>query len=213
MGRAVRVQRIDMAGDRVIRPRACDIDGCKNQASCRDWCSTHYTRWRKYGDPHFLKLPPVEQRLLARVDKAVGGCWIWTGTVTDFGYGSISVKNKMLKVHRVSYELFVGPIPAGAEIDHLCHNPGCVNPEHLRPVTRKQNRENHRGSAQSNSRSGIRGVSWARRQKKWHARVGHNHIQYHLGFFDSIEAAERAVLAKRIELHTHNDLDRIEGVA
>jgi hypothetical protein len=61
-----------------------------------------------------------------------------------------------------------------------------------------------------NNTSGVRGVSWNKALRKWNAYVGHNWVQYKLGYFDSIEEAAASVLAKRLELHTHNDSDRKE---
>lgn len=69
-------------------------------------------------------------------------CWNWTGYVDKKGYGKVGVKIAgritSQKAHRVSYEAFCGPI-GPFEILHLCHNPRCVNPEHLRPGTPKEN--------------------------------------------------------------------------
>jgi len=67
------------------------------------------------------------------------GCWLWTWNVKASGYATMSVNNKMEWVHRLSYEALVGPIPAGLQIDHLCRVHNCVNPEHLEPVTSREN--------------------------------------------------------------------------
>lgn len=77
----------------------------------------------------------LRQRVLAAITATPTGCWQWTGTVTDQGYGTIWVNGKNRKAHRVTYEMFVGPIPDGLTLDHLCRNRPCVNPEHLEPVT------------------------------------------------------------------------------
>jgi hypothetical protein len=78
----------------------------------------------------------LAERIMSRVDvDPATGCWMWTAGKHEKGYGRIVVNGKQMRAHRVSYELFVGPIPEGLQIDHLCRVPGCVNPEHLEPVT------------------------------------------------------------------------------
>ncbi len=70
-------------------------------------------------------------------------CWVWEGAPTKDGYGQAANRKKWegkrKYAHRVSYECFVGPIPEGLEIDHLCRNRRCCNPSHLEPVTRSIN--------------------------------------------------------------------------
>ncbi len=83
----------------------------------------------------------LEQRFWAKVDKAgADGCWEWTDRKAG-GYGYIYTGGQPTnaRAHRVAYELLVGPIPDGLVLDHLCRNPGCVNPEHLEAVTQREN--------------------------------------------------------------------------
>ena len=73
-----------------------------------------------------------------RID-ASGDCWIWLGAPSDSGYGRVTIKGKLKRVHRVIWETLVGPIAKNLEIDHLCRVRNCVNPDHLEPVTRATN--------------------------------------------------------------------------
>lgn len=90
---------------------------------------------------------PVIDRLFAKVawPSDISACWVWTAMLNVSGYGAIRVGSKldgstrMVHAHRVSYELAVGPIPDGKEIDHLCRNRACINPMHLEAVTKKVN--------------------------------------------------------------------------
>lgn len=81
----------------------------------------------------------LRARVESKIAIAESGCWEWTGGLGSAGYGRITFGGKRDGAHRVSYELYVGPIPAGLEIDHLCRNRKCVNPDHLEPVTRRVN--------------------------------------------------------------------------
>lgn len=68
-------------------------------------------------------------------------CWIWRLCPKDDGYavGKPPGYDKTVRIARVAYETFVGPILVGLEIDHLCHQRGCCNPDHLEPVTHAEN--------------------------------------------------------------------------
>lgn len=66
-------------------------------------------------------------------------CWIWQGCPDEKGYGGFACRERAYKAHRLSYTIFVGPIPPDLVIDHLCRTRNCVNPEHLEPVTDVEN--------------------------------------------------------------------------
>jgi len=74
----------------------------------------------------------VEDRLLSRVTKDVAtGCWNYPAHKGQEGYGVLFADGRYRRAHRVSYALFVGPIPDGMQVHHKCENRSCVNPEHL----------------------------------------------------------------------------------
>lgn len=93
----------------------------------------------------------LEERFMAKVVIPANpdGCWIWTGAEAGrqgARYGRIWAGRRSAaghpcaeQAHRVSYELFVGPIPEGLELDHKCRTTLCVNPKHLEPVTYLEN--------------------------------------------------------------------------
>lgn len=147
----------------------------------------------------------VAERFWSKVDKT-DDCWLWTAATGNNGYGSFSVDGVVLRVHRFAYEFLVGPIPSGMMIDHVCHVKTCVNPAHLRPVTRKQNMENQAG-AHRNSSTGERGV-FPSRSGRYCVAIQSDKVLYHFGTYDTIEEAREVARLKRIELFTHNDKDR-----
>lgn len=86
---------------------------------------------------------PLRQRFLEKVEvDAETGCWLWTARIDDSGYGRFNRGPGLSPLaHRYAYEEYVGPIPDGLEIDHLCRVRHCVNPWHLEAVTPLQNLE------------------------------------------------------------------------
>lgn len=85
------------------------------------------------------RLRPVKERLAEKYSVNGSGCWVWHATLHPGGYGKMYFNGKVCLAHRISYEVYVGPIPEGLCIDHLCRNRACVNPEHLEPVTHHVN--------------------------------------------------------------------------
>ena len=102
-------------------------------------------------------------RFWAKIDFShPNGCWVWTASLTAQGrYAYFTIgRKKRVYAHRYAYELLVGPIPPGLQIDHLCRNTVCVNPAHLEPVTSRENT--------------LRGESpWAVNARKTHCKRGH----------------------------------------
>lgn len=78
-------------------------------------------------------------RLLAGAVVTDRGCWEWQRARLPRGYGRMYINGRLGYTHRIAYELLVGPIPAGHQLDHLCRNTACCNPAHLEPVTPREN--------------------------------------------------------------------------
>ena len=96
--------------------------------------------------------------------KVIGECWKWQGSKSSNGYGivrwNISDTGKAIQAHRFIYEMVKGKIPDGKVLDHLCKNTDCVNPDHLEPVSQRENI--------------LRGEGFAAVQaKKTHCKRGH----------------------------------------
>lgn len=85
--------------------------------------------------------------ILSKVVVSPNGCLLWRGARISTGYGCVAIRRRTALVHRVLYEIFVGPIPDGLVIDHLCRTPLCCNPAHLEIVTN-----------QENARRGLKGI-------------------------------------------------------
>jgi hypothetical protein len=153
------------------------------------------------------KVRPLEPKLWSKIDKngptpkyhsELGPCWIWTGARNNKGGANIRINHKSFLAYRVIYELMVGPIPDGKEIDHICCNGhlGCVNPSHLRVATQRENSRNKRYVKNS---SGFKGVR-RRGNGRWQARISDGEKTINLGFYDTPEEAHESYCAKATEL-------------
>ncbi len=126
-------------------PSQCSIPDCDKPTVGRGWCRRHYRRWYQRkgdgGDPaqlrsnHHLGTP---WRFWMKVN-FTDTCWLWNAHLDREGYGGFSVGGMSVPAHRWAYEFCVGPIPDGLTIDHLCRVHNCQNPDHLEPVTRREN--------------------------------------------------------------------------
>lgn len=120
--------------------RVCSVTGCGRVHVAQGFCANHYARavrrriittrehWANHSDIG---------RLLRRIQNVTdAGCWEWSSVNK---YGALYIQGRPTPTHRFSYEFFVGPIPEGFVIDHLCRNTHCINPLHLEPVTEREN--------------------------------------------------------------------------
>lgn len=121
--------------------RTCNAPECHRPVEGHGWCVKHLRRVQKYGTPDGGRWHIGEHaaRFAGRYVVDANGCWIWQGEITANGYGRFSVGSRNLLAHRWAYEQARGPIGDGLTIDHLCRVKSCVNPDHLEPVTIRDN--------------------------------------------------------------------------
>ena len=129
----------------------CAQAGCERPSRTRGFCHRHYEARRRNGEIARVRITDPVARLWSYVDRTAT-CWLWTGAKSTGGYGRIYWSGKLLQAHRVVYELERGPIPDGLELDHLCRVRSCVNPDHLEPVTSRENLLRGVGASAANAR-------------------------------------------------------------
>lgn len=130
--------------------RACSVGDCPHQYLASGYCSKHYQRWKRHGDPSVVKPTggaratyptPIMDRFWPKVD-ITSDHWQWMGSKNGAGYGLIwsLEEGRDVMAHRVAWEWATGePLSYDFQIDHLCRTPSCVNPAHLEPVTSGEN--------------------------------------------------------------------------
>ena len=114
----------------------CITVDCQRPLHTRGLCLACYKRLR-YHNQIAPFWPSTEARFWSKVEKTET-CWNWMGWKEPDGYGVFHVKSLPVRAHRYAYQL-TAAIPDGLVIDHLCRNRGCVNPDHLEPVSSVEN--------------------------------------------------------------------------
>lgn len=111
-------------------------------------------------------------RLLRRMEVCPSGCWLWTGSCNNKGYGTIRFEGVTYTVHKIAWELLVGELPLEIRLDHVeCLIKNCFNPDHLEPVDDKTN--NRRNQGWTETTSGV----WL--CQNLHPVEGHNAMRYY----------------------------------
>ena len=127
-----------------------------------------------------MALSAIDQwcdRFWSKVDFGEG-CWLWTAGKDAYGYGAFRLQGRTVKAHRIAYELLLGEMPDGTELDHLCRVHACVRPDHLEPVTHSENWRRGKG------RDGL-ATLWQDRRNKTHCKSGHEYTAANTYVFPS----------------------------
>lgn len=170
----------------------CKIEGCTREFKAWGYCAMHYQRVKRHGSPGGSGCTKIMgndvKRFWDKVDKT-SSCWLWQAKENVVGYGRIRIGGRKVLAHRYSYELLKGEIPNGLELDHLCRVPACVNPDHLEPVTRRENIT--RGKSVFDKRLGLP-VGVRKMGKKFAANAILNGKRTYIGIFKTVDEASSA---------------------
>ena len=135
--------------------KGCAVEGCEKKHHAHGYCGQHAHRFIRHGNPLVGRMgnnSPTSDRIEAYILRLVDvPCHFWMGAVKSAGphysagYPELHMENGVRLAHRLAYEEFIGPIPEGYEVDHLCRFRGCMNyMEHMEPVTPEENKRRAR---------------------------------------------------------------------
>ncbi len=118
----------------------CSVESCTRPSHTRGWCKPHYDAWIRTGDPSSYRGDRSSLSLWERIletgwTRTMSGCLEWNGYRNGHGYGQIRYggkKGKLYRVHREAYRNLVGPLTSRDQVLHICDNPACSEPSHLR---------------------------------------------------------------------------------
>lgn len=126
----------------------CCIDGCNRPHEAKGYCSLHYQRWKRSGDPLTARAYPKRGEPLAFFEKAAASetdkCIFWPYASKGRGYGEVWLKGEKRFVHQAMCEAAHGAGFPGGEVAHSCGVKLCINPRHLRWATRRENHADKR---------------------------------------------------------------------
>lgn len=142
--------------------KPCSFPGCPKPHCAKGLCNSHWAqKARGYDLTPITTFETAEERFNRQIVKTPDGCWEFTGNgkgsgkgaaKDGVGYGQIYHGGKKWMAHRWAYEHFVGPISEGDQIDHMCRNRKCCNPEHLEAVSQYKNMKRLRFAQYLNKR-------------------------------------------------------------
>lgn len=157
-------------------PDACAFPNCERKHYAYGLCNAHNKQRQRGETLRTLRQDiSLQDRFESKINyngpinpKTGTSCHIWTDAPAR-KYGQIKIDGKSIQAHRLAWELYVGPIPDGHEIDHDddligCHNKMCVNVEHLQPTLTNQRRR-------KNNTSGFWGICWDKTFSRWKVRI------------------------------------------